>query len=180
MRSDVLPDHRQTIDPNRPWIGAAFKPMHSVFVLGESYAGAYEGESEYDDVFWQQCLDGIRTDPLYEALPEKLGVAASSWWPQIAFTNLCLGSIGPTTKTVVTPRQLREGLPCLVNLLDRLQPRGVLVLGAATRDAVGPPLRARGALWRWVYHPTGKNNWMLGGRYACTAEAVQAAWEDLR
>jgi len=153
--------------------------MHSVFVLGESYAGAYEDESEYDDVYWQQCLDGDRTDPLFDSLQSKLGIPAAQWWPTIAFTNLCIGSIGPTTQTVVTPTQLRAGLPRLGDLLNRLQPRGVLVLGAATRDIAGPYIDAWGLPWRWVYHPSGKNNWLLKGLYACTAEKLQGAWHEL-
>lgn len=168
------------IDPDRPWIGKHYQPKRSIFVLGESYVGSYEGEMEYDDAYWQKCLeDPAHTDPLFVALQEKLGIPGHQWWPTIAFTNLCIGTIGPTTETVVTPAQLRAGLPRLGNLLDRLQPGGVLVLGAATRDVAGPFLSKRGVLWRSVYHPSGKNNWMLGGRYACTPEMLQSAWLEL-
>lgn len=179
MRPDQPSAHKR-IDPDRPWVGPAFRQTHSVFVLGESYVGTYEDDSQYDDVYWQQCLDGLRSDLLYEVLPAKLGVSAVEWWLEIAFTNLCLGSIGPTTETVVTPAQLCGGLPRLGKLLDRLQPRGVLVLGAATRDAASRYIEARGIPSRWVYHPTGKNNWMQGGRYACTPQALQAAWHALK
>ena len=166
-------------DPNRPWIGAEFKSGQSVFVLGESCAGTYEDESEYDGVYWQQCLEGRRTDKLFDALNSKLGIPASQWWPRIAFTNLCIGSIGPTTETVVSQAQLRSGLPRLDRLLDRVQPLGVLVLGTATRRAAGPHLERRGLPWRWVYHPSGKNNRMHGGRYACTPESLRSAWVSL-
>lgn len=166
------------IDPDRPWVGAAFRCNRSIFVLGESYAGKYEDESEYDDIYWQQCLDGKRRDKLFDALQDKLGIAASDWWPQIAFTNLHLGSIGPTTETVVTLAQLRTGLPRLGMLLDLLQPCGVLVLGAATRDVAGPYLDKRRLSWRWVYHPSGKNN-RLRPKLACTPESLQTAWRDL-
>lgn len=176
-------DHRATslkvIDPDRPWVGSRYQKSRSIFVLGESYAGAYEDESEYDDVYWQQCLDGKRADLLFDALQAKLGIVASQWWPEIAFTNLCIGSIGPTTETVVTSAQLRAGLPRFGDLLNRLQPRGVLVLGAATRDVAGPYIDVRRIPWRWVYHPSGKNNWMLEGRYACTPDNLQAAWRSL-
>ena len=168
------------VDPNRPWVGSAFQAGRSVLVLGESYVGTYEEESEYDDVYWQQCLDGHRTDPLFDALQTKLGVSGKIWWPTIAYTNLSLGSIGANTQTVVTPAQLRGGLPRLGVLLDRLRPGGVLVLGAATRDIAGPYLNRRGLPWSWVYHPSGKNNWMHGGRYACTPEMLQAAWGKLK
>ena len=168
-----------TLDPDRPWIGSAFQKSSSVLVLGESYVGTYEGDSEYDDVYWQQCLNGDRSDPLFNALQTKLDIPAAHWWPVIAFTNLCIGSIGPTTATTVTQGQLRAGLPRLGKLIDKLQPGGVLLLGAATRDAAGSYLDGRGVRWRWVYHPSGKNNWMLGGRYACTPDALQAAWREL-
>lgn len=94
-------------------------------------------------------------------------------------TTMSPGSIGPNTQSVVTSAQLRAELPRLGTLLDRLQPGGVLVLGAKTREAARAFLDARGVPWRWVYHPSGKNNWMLGGRYACTPETLQAAWRDL-
>ena len=170
-------DH--VLDPDRPWIGSAYCKTSGVLVLGESYVGTYDDDSEYDDVYWKQCLESRRTDPLFDALQTKLGIPASTWWPEIAFTNLHIGSIGPTTLTVVTKAQLRSGLPRLGRLLDRLQPRGVLLLGASTRDAAGPFLDMRGITWRWVYHPSGKNNRMHGGRYACKAEELQAAWKDL-
>ena len=179
MSTDHGVHRTRMIDPDRPWIGSRFQKCRSIFVLGESYAGTYEDESEYDDVYWQQCLDGKRTDPLFDALQAKLGIAASQWWPEIAYTNLCIGSIGPTTETVVKSVQLRDGLSRLGTLLDRLQPRGVLVLGAATRNVAGPYVDARRIPWRWVYHPSGKNNWMHGGRYACTPDKLKAAWRDL-
>lgn len=165
------------IDPNRPWVGPRYQPGRSIFVLGESYAGSYEGDLEYDDVYWRRCLDSSVTDPLYEALQQKLGIPGQLWWPEIAFTNLCIGSIGPTTATSVTDTQLRHGLPRLGALLDRLRPRGVLVLGAATRDVAGKLLNERRVPWRWVYHPSGRNN--RYGRYPCTPEMLQVAWGDL-
>jgi hypothetical protein len=179
MTMDQSASLTRVVDPNRHWRGSAFQETSSVLVLGESYVGTYEDDSEYDDVYWQQCLDGQRTDPLFDALQTKLGIAASNWWPGIAYTNLCIGSIGRNTQTVVTSAQLRAGLPRLGRLLDRLQPRGVLVLGAATRDVAGPYIDKRGMPRRWVYHPSGKNNWMNGGRYACTPDKLQAAWRDL-
>lgn len=179
MKSDQSEPPPSQIDPDRPWIGAAFRSQQSVFVLGESYTGEYKDDSEYDDVYWQQCLNHQRTDKLFDSLQDKIGIAASQWWPQIAFTNLCLGSIGPTTKTTVTNAQLRSGLPRLGRLIDRLQPRGVLILGAATRDAASSYLSKRGLPWRWVYHPSGKNNWMRGGKCACTSDSLQAAWRAL-
>jgi hypothetical protein len=73
----------------------------------------------------------------------------------------------------------RDGLPRLALLLDRLQPVGVLILGAATRDAAGRYIKEKGTPWQWVYHPSGKNNYMRGGRYACTPEQLRAAWRAL-
>ena len=166
------------VDPNRPWVGSSYQPGRSLFVLGESYAGRYEGDLEYDDVYWQRCLDSSLNDPLFEALEKKLGIPGHLWWPTIAFTNLSIGSIGPTTATVVTSAQLRAGLPRLGKLFDRLRPGGVLVLGAATRDVVGSFLDERGFRWRWVYHPSGKNN-RFSSRYACTPEMLQTAWREL-
>ena len=133
----------RAVDPNRPWVGQNYQKTRSVFVLGESYVGNHKDELEYDDVYWRQCLDGHRTDPLLDALQAKLGIPASQWWPNIAFTNLCIGSIGSTTATVVKPRQLRAGLQRLGILIDRLRPKGVLVLGAATRNVAGPFLNQR-------------------------------------
>lgn len=43
----------RAIDPDRPWVGEAFQKTRSIFVLGESYAGTYDAETEYDDVYWQ-------------------------------------------------------------------------------------------------------------------------------
>jgi hypothetical protein len=96
------------LDPDRPWVGSAYRPKHSVFVLGESYAGSYDGESEYDDFYWQQCLEGRRADPLFDALQAKLGIPASKWWPEIAFTNLSFGSIGYACAPEMLQRAWKE------------------------------------------------------------------------
>jgi hypothetical protein len=79
LKVDTVQQQSGPVQQDRPWIGAVFKRRQSVLVLGESYAGSYAGESEYDDVYWQQCLDGLRTDPLFDALAQKLGIPASQW-----------------------------------------------------------------------------------------------------
>jgi hypothetical protein len=74
-------------NPYRPSVGNKFQRGRSVFVLGESYTGEWKDDSEYDDVFWQECLDGKRTDKLYVTMPQLLGMTPHQFWPLIMFTN---------------------------------------------------------------------------------------------
>ena len=170
--------HLNEIDPNRPWIGRDYE-VQRVFVLGESYTGTYEGELEYDDAYMAALLTGVPVPgrDLFIKMAAKLDKPLESFWHQVAFTNMALGSIGTTNLTKVTTAQLRAGRPRLETLLQRLKPKGVLILGAKTGAAAGPTCRSLGIRHRIVYHPSGINN--RNPKTACTPEMLKNAWSDL-
>ena len=166
------------IDPNRPWVGRDYRTRR-VFVLGESYTGTYEGDLEYDDAYMDALLCGkpVPGPDLFKKMATKLGMSLEQLWHQVAFTNLCLGSIGASTSIKVTLAQLQAGLPRFESLLRRLEPRGVLILGAKTGVAAAPICRRLGIAYRAVYHPSGVNN--ANPKTACSPEMLKSAWRDL-
>ncbi|MBL8529801.1 MAG: hypothetical protein JNL68_19135 [Burkholderiales bacterium] len=166
------------IDPNRPWIGCRYA-QRRIFVVGESYTGTYEGDMEYDDTYMAALLAGkpVLGPELFITMAEKLNTSLSDLWHQVAFTNMALGSIGATNATKVTPAQLKAGQPRLESLFRLHEPKGVLILGAKTGQAVAPVCKRLGIAHRTVYHPSGVNN--MNPRTACTREMLQAAWRDL-
>lgn len=167
-----------TINPNRPWVGRDY-PQRRIFVLGESYTGAYEDDMEYDDAYVAALLAGkpVPGPDLFIKMAEKLRMLLATLWHQVAFTNMALGSIGATNATKVTAAQLNGGRPRLESLIRLHQPRGVLILGAKTGKAATPVCERLGITHRTVYHPSGINN--LNPRTACTTEMLQGAWRDL-
>ena len=166
------------IDPDRPWIGNQYAHRR-IFVLGESYTGSYENELEYDD-FYMAALLAKRPVPgpdLFIKMAEKLEMSLSELWHQVAFTNMSIGSIGPTNATKVTPAQLKLHRPRLESLLLKHKPIGVLILGAKTGKAAEPVCQKLGILYRTVYHPSGVNN--ANPKTACTSSMLRDAWNSL-
>lgn len=165
----------KAIDPNRPWVGQDY-PKRRIFVLGESYTGTYEGELEYDDAYMSALLAGKKVDgpELFIKMARKLDMTVNLLWNQVAFTNMSIGSIGKTNAVKVSTAQLKAGQPRLEMLLRRLEPLGVLILGAKTGVAAAPVCQRLGIKYRTVYHPTGVNN--ANPRTACTPEMLQSAW----
>lgn len=167
-----------TIDPDRLWIGRDYA-THRIFILGESYTGTYEGEMEYDDEYMAALLAGkpVLGPALFIKMAEKLDMSLQDLWHKVAFTNMSLGSIGATNAIKVRACQLNAGRPRLKSLLQRHEPKGVLILGAKTNMAAAPVCRELGIEHRTVYHPSGVNN--ANPRTACTKEMLQAAWRGL-
>jgi hypothetical protein len=168
----------RTINPDRPWIGRDYA-QSGIFVLGESYTGTYTDDLEYDDSYLAALLSGtpVPGPDLFIKMAEKLAMSLQALWQQVIFTNLALGTIGPTNETKVTPARLNAGRPRLETLLLRHQPRGVLILGAKTGKAAEPVCRRLGIPYRTVYHPSGFNN--ANPKTACTPAMLSAAWREL-
>lgn len=167
------------INPNRPWIGSGYSRTR-IFVLGESYTGAYIDDLEYDDSYMTALLAGesVLGPELFIKMAEKLEMSLGELWQQVAFTNMSLGSIGKTNATKVTPAQLRAGRPRLESLLVKHSPRGVLILGVKTAAAAEPVCQKLGIPFRTVYHPSGINN--ANPKTACTPTMLKTAWNELR
>ena len=168
----------QTIDPNRPWVGHDY-PLSRIFIVGESYTGSYENDLEYDDAYVAALLAGkpVPGPDLFIKMAEKLNMPLATLWHQVAFTNLALGSIGPTNTTKVTTAELNAGRPRLESLLRRHEPKGVLVLGIKTGKAAAPVCKRLGIVHRIVRHPSGINN--ANPNTACTSAMLQEAWHAL-
>ena len=158
-----------TIDPSRPWVGRDCA-RRRIFVLGESYTGDYESDLEYDDSYLAALLDGKKLlgPDLFFKIVEKLEIPLAEFWHEVAFTNMSLGSLGATNATKVTPAQLKAGQPRLEQLLGKLTPRGVLILGKKTGKAAEPVCRKLGVAYRTVNHPSGINN--ANPRTACSVQ----------
>jgi hypothetical protein len=166
------------IDQNRPWVGRDY-PQRRIFVVGESFTGTFEGDLEYDDAYMAALLAGKKVlgPELFIKMAEKLGLQLSTFWQQVAFTNMALGSIGVSNATKVTLAQLRAGQPRIKSLFLLHKPKGVLILGIKTGEAVAPVCKQLGITYRTVYHPSGVNN--ANPRTACTSEMLKAAWSEL-
>jgi hypothetical protein len=166
------------IDQNRPWIGHDYQACR-IFVLGESYTGSWEGEMEYDDTYMAALLSGtpVVGSELFIKMAEKLGTTPHDFWHRVAFTNMSLGSIGATNSTKVTQSQLNAGRPRLKALLQRLEPKGVLILGVKTQKAAAPVCDELSIAHRKVYHPSGINN--ANPKTACTPKMLRNAWDEL-
>ena len=166
------------IDPNRPWVGRDYTDRR-IFVVGESYTGTYEGDLEYDDSYMAAMLAGRKVSgpELFIKMAEKLDMVLSTFWQQVAFTNMALGSIGASNATKVTSAQLRAGQPRLEALFRLHKPKGVLILGIKTGEAVAPVCKRLGITYRTVYHPSGVNN--ANPKTACSSEMLKAAWREL-
>lgn len=169
----------KSIDPDRPWIGDAFRSGKGILVLGESFTGTFEGELQYDDHYMRELLDGkpVEAPELFVKMARKLGVPLEELWQQVMFTNMCLESIGKTNATKVTVGQLSLGRPRLKMLIEKYRPGGVLCLGVKTRDASKPAMNELSVPWRFVYLPSGVNN--SNPRTACTPEMLRCAWHEL-
>ena len=166
------------IDPNRPWVGPDYSQSR-IFILGESYTGAYEDDLEYDDAYVAALLAGkpVLGPDLFLKMAEKLEMPLATLWNQVAFTNVALGSIGLTNSTKVTGAQLNAGRPRLESLLRRFGPRAVLILGMKTGKTAAPVCQRLGIVHRIVRHPSGINN--ANPRTACTGAMLQEAWNAL-
>jgi hypothetical protein len=175
---DCPQESATAIDPNRPWVGLNY-PQRRIFVVGESYTGTHDGDLEYDDAYMAALLAGKKVlgPELFIKMANKLGMQLSTFWQQVAFTNMAIGSIGASDATKVTPAQLRAGQPRLESLFRLHKPKGVLILGIKTGDAVAPVCKRLGITHRTVYHPSGVNN--ANPKTACSSEMLKAAWSEL-
>ena len=163
-------------DGSRIWIGDHFD-KHRTLVLGESYFGTYEGDMETDEAYLREFVAGRQYDKLFEKICRSLGMDRGEFWHQVAFTNLVIGSIGPTGASTAKEDQFRSGCPRLAALISTYKPERVWILGKGQGRHSGRVCKAAGVRYEVIGHPTGKNNMNVNGRVL--PEHLVESWNRL-
>jgi len=166
--------NNQSYDGSRIWIGDHYD-KHRTFVLGESYFGSYEGDMETDEVYLREFVAHRQEDKLFEKISRSLDMSRSEFWHRVAFTNLVIGSIGPTGAATAKNQQFRDGCARFSDLLAKYQPQRVWILGKGQGHFSGRICAAAGIPYEVIAHPTGKNNM----RAPVLPEHIRHSWNVL-
>lgn len=159
------------------WVGSQFHgSANSVLILGESTYGDDPPLSQYIP---RWCRGEQRDQTLSRIFNAFSGGEASSatpaereaFWARVAFSNFVQQSVGPTRENRPTVAHYRNAGSSLPWLLERLRPRGMLILGIEQAEFSEPIVRAHGIPYVIAPHPTG-----VGVENA----VLQGKWSELR
>ena len=131
-----------------PWIGTKYRNpchfKHRTLILGES---SYTSEDNYDSSLLIRCIE----DDLAVGHPDRdtrgfcrfstklrrviFGVDESlgptKFWPDVAFYNFVQERVGDTARIRPTAQMWKNSTPCFHEVVNKLLPEKVLVLGKA-------------------------------------------------
>ena len=150
------------------WIGNRYSDTR-VFVLGESWYGAYEGDLATDAGWIQAYLEGRVTDRMYSKVANSCAMSRESYWHDVAFTNFvqCVGDI-PSSRP--SHEQYLDSQPRLRNLLTTLSPRAVWILGEEQARYSRPVVDEMKLISEVCWHPS---------RVGVTNERLAVSWRTL-
>jgi hypothetical protein len=159
------------------WIGSKFRaPTNGVLILGESTYGEGPPFSEYVP----KCCRGEQRDQTFILIFNSCSdVDPSSatpsdreaFWATIAFDNFVQESVGPKREDKPSQDHYRSAAVTLLARLQRLKPRGVLVLGKCQAKFSEAPLQDSGIPYVICRHPTA---------YGVRTSELKAAWNELQ
>lgn len=146
----------------RIWVGSRYSTS-LILVLGESWYGDFEGDLVTDDGYISAYLAGRQTDRMYTKMANAAGLDKEEFWHAVAFTNF-VQRVGDTRNCRPTRAQYLEAQPRLSNLLMKLRPKGVWILGKEQSAYSKPVVRAAGISCAVSPHPNsrGISNERLG------------------
>jgi uracil DNA glycosylase superfamily protein len=155
------------------WIGNCFE-VARILVLGESWYGHFEGSLVTDAGYIAEYLAGKQPDKMYTKMANAVGMSREEFWNQIAFTNF-VQCVGPDPSARPTVSHYTAAQPRLAELLARIRPRGVWVLGVEQAQYSTPIIESAGIPCEVAWHPTrpGTTNAMLGESWGRLHEKLQ-------
>ena len=159
------------------WIGSKFlAATNGVLILGESTYGDGPPFSEYvpkwcrgeqcDKTFTRVFNACSGAEPTHVTHTER-----EEFWATVAFDNFVQESVGPTRVHRPSQDHYRSAATTLLARLQRLKPRGVLVLGNCQAEFSEAPLRDSGIPYVICRHPTA---------YGVRTSELKAAWNELQ
>ncbi len=156
------------------WVGREFTST-KVLVLGESWYGdpipllryipAWIAGSERDALFSRL----YRASRHSSATTDEVGCRAS-FWNSLAFTNFVPGTVGAVRRNRPSVTHFRTGQPYLSDVLARLQPANVLILGIEQGRYAAPVCQSAHVPSCIIPHPTG---------YGVRSSVIQDAYRHL-
>jgi uncharacterized protein YbcV (DUF1398 family) len=175
--ADSLPQSERQVQklinsPERIWVGPRYHDQR-IFILGESWFGDFEGDLATDDGYITAYLSGKQSDRLYTTLSEACGPDRHTFWEQVMFTNY-IQRIGPTRAHRPIKSQYLEARDRLRNILVRMQPHGVWVIGKEQGKYSAPVVREFGIPVVIVNHPSSHR-----GEKQILHEGLRASWQEL-
>jgi len=152
-----------------PWVGKSYAPGNGLLLLGEAHYGppdlgpdstiaftqAFVGGE--NGKFWTNIMQVVEGRP-YDAIDR------ARFWGNVAFYNFVQRSVGETPGIPPTADMLAEASAPFFAVVERLQPRSILVLSSRMWQALpngagrAGPMIGEGQTIRetWLYpHPSG-------------------------
>lgn len=160
-----------------PWIGRnyASSPLGlRLLVLGDSHYDAEGHNINQDHLLTRTLIDeqisGIGSKPFMTKLQTLIsGRALTTWeereefWHGLAFSNYVQESVGNRSNSIPTTAMFDEAKPAFLEILDRIRPELVLVLGTSR---LWPNLPGREDGFQW-HRPPIKNPSSAGPTGEC-------------
>ena len=137
------------------WIGSAYQATKpKILILGESDYGDTPPLKEYIP----QWLDKKHRDHSFARISNTFGNSAprSEFWSQIAFYNYVPGMVGETRNDRPTRKAYELAQPVLAEVLNLLNPDGVLILGIEQSEYSEPVVQNHGVTYGVSPHPASR------------------------
>jgi hypothetical protein len=157
---------------NRIWIGSNYFDLR-ILVLGESWYGSWADNTDHGYV--NQYLQGRLRDSMYTRMANACGMAKADYWNGIAFTNF-VQRTGDVRTDRPTAQDYQLACPRLRDIVKRLSPKGVWVLGKEQSAYSQKVLTELGTPYEVTAHPTsyGLSNEVLGQSWSRLLQHVEA------
>lgn len=148
------------------WIGPGFGES-GIFVLGESWYGAYSDELVTDDGWIRAYIEERVPDKTYTRIVNAFQTSRRQFWERVMFTNF-VQCVGATSKSRPSSTMFLEAQPRLRRILEAHRPRGVWILGKMQSKYSAPIIQQMGIVAQVTQHPT----------YA-SHDTIRSSWSEL-
>lgn len=158
------------------WIGDEYgRDRRRILVLGESWYGPVEPLEDYVPRWCRRELNDYMFARLFNVASgsntSKAGYARRrEWWDRIAFCNFVAGSVGATRADRPIVADFVGAAKGLGEILGRVAPRGVWVVGKEQAAYSLPVVRSFGAAVEVTRHTSSRG---------LTSADLAASWERL-